>query len=166
MPFLLRRTGSLLNFFSKEYSLSNDSTFICLLRFHDFQKMEFSIEGISYRVRMDGRACWVLTRSELEVARCVRHTSGAALEFSIHSGGREWRFIPIRPALMRNHQILEGGLEVGSILPKIGWMYGTIEAQFEQEIATEIVSFAVWLVGIHWVGVAGKWTAARAEAGI
>ena len=166
MSFQLRRTGGLLNFLSKEFALSNAGAFCCLLHFDDFREMEFSIEGISYEVRMTGRACWVLTRNKQEVARCVRHASGAALEFSIFFSGREWRFIPVRPALMRNHQILEGGLQVGCILPKLNWMYGTIEAQFEREVATEIVSFAVWLVGIHWVGIAGKLTAARAEMGI
>jgi hypothetical protein len=30
----------------------------------------------------------------------------------------------------------------------------------------EVAGFAVWLIGIHWVGVAGKLTAARAEIGI
>ena len=64
------------------------------------------------------------------------------------------------------HDIWEEKLKIGRITPHIRFCWSEVGATFKQEPRLEVVGFAVWLIGIHWVGVAGKLTAARAEIGI
>jgi hypothetical protein len=47
-----------------------------------------------------------------------------------------------------------------------GFIRACVPAAPKQVTRLEVAGFAVWLIGIHWVGVAGKLTAARAEIGI
>ena len=55
---------------------------------------------------------------------------------------------------------------IGQITPHIKFMWPEVGATFKQAARLEVASFAVWLIGIHWVGIAGKLTAARTEIGI
>jgi hypothetical protein len=43
-----------------------------------------------------------------------------------------------------------------------GFIRACVPAAPKQVTSLEVAGFAVWLIGIHWVGVAGKPTAARA----
>jgi hypothetical protein len=47
-----------------------------------------------------------------------------------------------------------------------GVWWPSLSATVEEDSRLEFVCFAIWLIGIHWVGIAGKLTAARAELGV
>ena len=166
MDFRLRKAGSLLALFRKEYDLVHEGSTCCALTFYDWKHVEFAIHGNHYVVRFDGNARWVLEQGGINVARCTRQASGSQLEFSIRFDDRLWQFKPRREKLVLAHDIWDGTRKVGRITPRIKFWWSEIDATFNQEPRLEIAGFAVWLVGIHWVGVAGKLTAGRAEIGV
>jgi len=67
---------------------------------------------------------------------------------------------------MLHHDIWEEDCVVGQIEMTIGWWSNGLIVTSPQLARMEIVSFAVWLVGIHEVGIAGKLTAVRARLGL
>ena len=164
--YLLSRPRGLRFYFSHKYAVSQRGSYCCSLHFDDWRGTEFSLQDIRFRIRNTGRGCWQLMRGGIEVARCENFVSGVKEEFGLRFAGREWRFTANREGLSRYHQILEGALEVGQVRSKIGWLSNGLEANFDREPALEIVCFGLWLIGIHWVGVAGKVTPVRAQMGI
>ena len=166
MDFLLRKTGGLFAFFAKDYELLHDGSACCTLSFYDWKHVEFLIGGNRYVIRSDGKAGWVLEQSRRNVAFCKRYASGPQLEFSINFDDRVWHFKPHRKKLILTHDIWEGELKIGQTTPHIGFWWPEVGATFRQAPRLELAVFAVWLIGIHWVAVAGKLTAARAAIGI
>ncbi len=79
---------------------------------------------------------------------------------------RSWLLKHRRKGLMLHHDIWEDDCVVGQIAKKIGWWSSSLSVRSPQTARIEIVSFAVWLIGIHWVSTAGKLTASRAELGL
>ena len=166
MDLLLRKSGSPFALFAKNFELLHNGSVCCTLSFYNWKYAEFLIGGKRYVIRSDGKARWVLEQSGINVACCQRHASGPQLEFSIDFDDRVWRFKPNRKKLVLGHDIWEEKLKIGRISPHIGFWRSEVGATFKQVPRLEVASFAVWLIGIHWVGVAGKLTAGRAEIGI
>jgi hypothetical protein len=166
MDFLLRKSGGPFALFAKDYELLRSGSLCCALGFDDWKYVEFSIDGIRYVIRSDGKASWVLEQNGTNVACCKRHASGPRLEFSIDFDNRVWCFKPNPNKLVSAHDIWEEKLEIGRITRRIRFWWSEVAATFKQEPRLELASFAVWLIGIHWIGVAGKLTAGRAEIGI
>ena len=67
---------------------------------------------------------------------------------------------------MLHHDIFEDDTVVGQIEKTIGWWRSGLSVTSPDTARIEIVSFAVWLIGIHGVSTAGTLTAARAELGL
>ena len=67
---------------------------------------------------------------------------------------------------MLHHDIWEDDCVVGQIATTIGWWSSSLRVTSPETACIEIVSFAVWLIGIHGVSTAGTLTAARAELGL
>ncbi len=67
---------------------------------------------------------------------------------------------------MLHHDIWEDDCVIGQIANKIGGWSSGLSVAIPEMTRIEIVSFAVWLIGIHSVSTAGKVTAARAELGL
>ena len=166
MELLLRKSGGHFAIFAKDYELLHNGSVCCILSFDDWKYVEFLIDGNHYIIRYDGKARWVLEQSGINLASCMRHASGSKLEFSIDFDNRVWRFKPNRKKLVLGHDIWEEKLKIGRITPHIKFIWSEVDATFKQATRLEVAGFAVWLIGIHWVGVAGKLTAARAEIGI
>jgi hypothetical protein len=166
MDFLLRKSGGLIALFAKDYELLHNGTVCCLLGFYNWKYVEYSIDGNRYVIRSDGKGKWVLEQSEINIACCKRHASGPKLEFSIDFEDRVWCFKPIRKKLVLTHEIWEEKLKIGQITPHIRFWSTEVGATFEQVPRLEVAVFAVWVMGIHLGGVAGKLTAGRAEIGI
>ena len=166
MDFLLRKSGGLFALFAKDYELLHNGSVCCVLSFDDWKYVEFLIDGNRYVIRSDGKARWVLEQSGIKVACCKRHASGPQLEFSIDFDDRVWCFKPNRKKLVLAHDIWEEKLKIGRITPHIRLWWSEVGATFKQVPRLEVAGFAVWLIGIHWVGVAGTLTAGRAEIGI
>lgn len=166
MGFLLRKSGGLFSFLEKDYELLHNGSLCCALSFYDWKYVEFLIAGNRYVIRSDGKARWVLEQSGIKIAYCKRNSSGPQLAFSIEFDGQVWCFKPTRRKLVLTHDIWEEEQIIGQITPQIKWWWSEVSATFEDEPGLAVASFAVWLIGIHWVGVAGKLTAGRAEIGI
>lgn len=166
MDFLLRKSGGPFALFEKDYELLHNGAVCCVLSFDDWKHVEFWIEGNRYVIRSDGKATWMLEQNGIHVARCKRQASGPRLEFSIDFDDRVSRFKPNRKKLVLAHDIWEEKLKIGRIAPNIRFWWSEVGATFERVPRLEVAGFAVWLIGIHWVGVAGKLTAGRAEIGI
>ncbi len=166
MNFLLRKTGGPFAFFAKDYELLHTGSVCCVLSFDDWKYVEFVIDGNRCIIRSDGKASWTLEQDGINVASCKRHASGPQLEFSIEFDDRAWLFKPNRRKLVLGYDIWEGEVKIGRVTPHIKFWWQEIGATFNQIPRLEVAGFGVWLIGIHWVGVAGKLTAARAEIGI
>ncbi len=166
MDFLLRKSGGPYALFAKDYELLHNGMVCCVLSFDDWKYVEFLIDGNRFVIRSDGKARWMLEQGGINVACCKRHASGSQLEFSIDFDDRVWCFKPNRKKLVLTHDIWEEKLKIGQITPRIRFWWSEVGATFKQVPRLEVASFAVWLIGIHWVGVAGKLTAGRAEIGI
>ncbi len=67
---------------------------------------------------------------------------------------------------MLHHDICEDECVVGQIAKTSGWWSSGLNVTSPETARIEIVSFAVWLIGIHGVSTAGTLTAARAELGL
>ena len=166
MDLLLRKSGGRFAIFAKDYELLHNGSVFCILKFDEWKYAEFMVDGNHYVIRFDSKARWVLEQNGIEVARCVRHASAPKLEFSIDFDDRVWCFKPDRKKLILGHDIWEEKLKIGRITPRINFLWPQIEATFNQAPRLEVAGFAVWLIGIHWGGVAGLLTAARADIGI
>jgi len=166
MGFLLRKSGGLFTFFKKDYELLHNGSLCCVLSFYDWKYVEILIDENRYVIRSVGRAKWVLEQSGTKIAYCKRNSTGSKLGFSIEFDGQVWCLKPIRKKLVLTHDIWEEKLKIGRISPHIKLWWPEVNATFKEAPRLEVVSFAVWLIGIHWVGVAGTLTAGRADIGI
>ena len=164
---LKKRSWRLFAPLSKDYELLHKGSICGVLSFHDWKYVEFLIDQNQYVIRSDGKAKWLLEQRGVSIACCKRHASGPKLEFAIEFDDRVWCFKPNRKKLVLGHDIWEEKLKIGRVTPHIRfWWWPEIGATFNQMPGLEIASFAIWLIGIHWIGIAGKLTATRAEIGI
>jgi hypothetical protein len=160
---LLKRKGGL---FSKEYVLTDKESVVCFMHFGDWRHVSLSIDGKRYFVRADGRGKWVLENGGIFVAGSQRQGTGPRLTLSVGFDTGSWLLKPRRESLMLIHDIWEDDCVVGQIARKIGWWSSGLRVISPPSARMEIVGFAVWLIGIHWVGTAGTLTASRAELGL
>lgn len=152
---------------AKDFELLHNGSAIGTLSFQNWKHAELLIDRNQFEVRSEGKGEWLLMQRGRNIARCKRYASGPKLEFAIEFDDRVWRFMPRRRRLMLLHEIYEEELEVGRVQPIISILrWSKIEAVFSEMPRLEIASFAVWIIGIHWIGVAGRLTAARAQLGI
>jgi hypothetical protein len=163
MNLLLRKKSGL---FSKDYELMDKDSVVCLMQFDDWRKSKLLIEGKRYLVRGEGRGKWILEEIGISIAHSQREGTGPRLSLTLSFDTRSWRLKPRRKGLMLHHDIWEDDRVVGQIENKIGWWSSGLSVTTPQTARIEIVSFAVWLIGIHGVSTAGKLTAARAELGL
>ena len=166
MDLLLKKSGGLFSLLAKDYELLHKGSICGSLSFYDWKYVEFLIGENQYVIRSEGKAKWCLEQGGIRIACCKRHAPGPKLEFSIEFDDRTWLFKPNRKKLVLGHDIWEGKLKIGRVAPHIRFWWSEIGATLNQIPQLEIASFAVWIIGIHWVGVAGMVTAARAEIGI
>ncbi len=166
IEFTLKNSGGLFELLAKDYELLHKGSIRGVLSFYDWKYVEFMIDQNQYTIRSNGKAMWSLEQRGGRIACCKRHASGPKLEFVIEFNDRVWFFKPSRKKLVLGHDIWEDKLVIGRVTPHIRFWRSEIGATFNQMPRLEIAGFAVWLIGIHWVGVAGKLTAARAEIGI
>jgi hypothetical protein len=163
MNLLLRRKGGL---FLKDYELMDKDSVVCFMKFDDWRDASLLIEGNRYSVRADGRGRWILDESGISIARSQRQGTGPRLTLTVTFDTRSWLLKPRRKGLLLHHDIWEDDCVVGQIVKKIGWWSSGLCVRSLQTARIEIVSFAVWLIGIHGVSTAGKLTASRAELGL
>ena len=163
MSLLLRKKSGL---FSKDYELMDKDSVVCFMQFDNWKNSKLLIEGKRYLVRGEGRGRWILEESGISIARSQREGTGPRLTLTVSFDTRSWRLKPRRKGLMLHHDIWEDDRVVGQIANKIGWWSSGLSVRSPQTARIEIVSFAVWLIGIHGVSTAGKLTAARAELGL
>ena len=136
------------------------------MQFDDWRDSNLLIEDKRYFVRGEGRGSWILEDGAISVARSQRQGTGPRLTLAVSFDTRSWLLKPRRKGLMLHHDIWEDDRVVGQIANKIGWWSSGLSVTFPETARIEIVSFAVWLIGIHSVSTAGKLTAARAELGL
>lgn len=163
MELVLERKGGL---FSKDYELMSNESAICLMRLDDWKLVDFLIEEKRYFVRANGRGKWTLESGGISIAGCKRQGTDPRLMFSISFDARTWLFKPRRRGLIQFHDIWEDDCVVGQVARKIGWWSSSVLVTCPQMARVEIVSFAIWLMAIHWTSTAGILTASRAELGL
>lgn len=163
MSLLLRRKGRL---FSKEYELLDKDSVVCFMQFNDWRHASLLIEGKHYFVRANGRGKWILEESGIPIAGSQRRGTGPRLMLTVSFNNRSWLLKPRRKGLMLHHDIWEDDCVVGQLANTIGWWSSGLNVTPPEAARIEIVSFAVWLIGIHYVSISGKLTAARAELGL
>ncbi|GMQ79070.1 MAG: hypothetical protein BMS9Abin02_1624 [Anaerolineae bacterium] len=163
MSLLLRRKGGL---FSKDYELMDKGSVVCFMQFDDWRDSNLLIEGKRYIVRANGRGMWILEQSGTSIARSQRQGTGPRLTLTVCFDTRSWLLKPRRKGLVLHHDIWQDDCVVGQIAQKIGWWSSGLSVRSPKTAPIEIVSFAVWLIGIHGVSTAGKLTASRAELGL
>ena len=166
VELLLKKSGGLFAPLAKDYELLHKGSVCGVLSFYDWKYAEFLIEQNQYAIRSDDKARWLLEQRGTRIACCKKHASGPQLEFAIEFDDRVWCFKPNRRKLVLGYDIWEEKLKIGRVTPHIRFWRSEIGATFNQMPRLEIASFAIWLIGIHWIGVAGTLTAARAEIGI
>ena len=166
MHLLLKKSGGLFPLLAKDYELLHKGSICGGLSFYDWKYVDFLIGENQYVICSDGKTKWLLEQRGNRIACCKRHASGPKLEFSIEFDDKAWLFKPNRKKLVLGYDIWEGEIKIGRVTPHIRFWWSEIGATFNQIPRLEIASFAVWIIGIHWIGVAGKVTAARAEIGI
>ena len=152
--------------FSKDYELIDKDSVVCFMQFDDWRRASLLIEGKRYFVRANGRGRWILEESGISIADSQRQGTGPRLTLTVSFDTRSWLLKPRRKGLMLHHDIWQDDCVVGQIAMKIGWWSSGLSVRAPQTAPIEIVSFAVWLIGIHGVSTAGKLTAARAELGL
>ncbi len=162
MSLLLRRKGG---WFSKDYELMDKDSVVCFMQFDDWRDSNLLIDDKRYFVRGEGRGSWILEESGISIARSQRQGTGPRLTLAVSFDTCSWLLKPRRKGLMLHHDIWEDDCVVGQIANKFGWWSFGLSVTFPEKARIEIVSFAVWLIGIHWVSTAGKLTASRAELG-
>jgi hypothetical protein len=164
---LKKKSGGLLALLAKDYELMHKGSICGAFSFHNWKYVEFLIGQNQYTIRSEGKAKWLLEQRGVSIAFCQRHASGPKLEFTIEFDDRVWCFKPNRKKLVLGYDIWDEKLKIGRVTPHIKlWGWSEIGATFNQMPRLEIASFAIWLIGIHWVGIAGTLTATRAEIGI
>jgi hypothetical protein len=163
MSLLLRKKSGL---FSKDYELMDKDSVVCFMQFDDWRNSKLLIEGKRYLVRGEGRGKWILEESGISIAHSQREGTGPRLSLTLSFDTRSWQLKPRRKGLMLHHDIWEDDRVVGQIEKKIGWWSSGLSVSSPKTARIEIVSFTVWLIGIHGVSTAGKLTAARAELGL
>ena len=163
MSLLLKRKGG---WFSKDYELMDKDSVVCFMQFENWRDSTLLIEEKRYFVRGEGRGRWILEESGISIARSQRQGTGPRSTFEVSFDTRSWLLKPRRKGLMLHHEIWEDDCVVGQIANKIGWWSSGLSVAIPERARIEIVSFAVWLIGIHSVSTAGNVTASRAELGV
>ena len=163
MSLVLRRKGG---WFSKDYELMDKDSVVCFMQFDDWRDSNHLIDDQRYFVRGDSRGRWILEDGGISVARSQRQGTGPRLTLAVSFDTRSWLLKPRRKGLMLHHDIWEDDCVIGQIANKIGWWSSSLGVTFQETTRIEIVSFAVWLIGIHSVSTAGNVTASRAALGL
>ena len=163
MSLLLRRKGGL---FSKDYELMERGSVVCSMQFDNWSHAGLLIGGKRFSVRAHDRGRWILEESGISIAHSQRQGTGSRLTLMVIFDTRSWLLKPRRKRLMLHHDIWEDDCVVGHIAKTIGWRSSGLSVTCPETARIEIVGFAVWLIGIHWVSTAGKLTASRAEIGL
>jgi hypothetical protein len=164
---LVKKSGGILALLEKDFELMHQGSICSIISFYNWKYVELLINQNQYEIRSEGKSRWLLDQQGANIACCKKHTSGSSLEFEIEFDDRVWCFKPNRKKLVLGHDIWEGKLKIGRVTPRIGlWRWSEITATFTQVQRLEIASFAIWIIGIHWVGTSGKVTATRAQIGI
>ena len=159
----LEKSGGI---FSKDFDLLHDGVTVCTMSFTDWKFVQFAINARQHIVRAGGRGRWQLESAGVVTAECTRQGTGRDLSFSIDFDPTNWLLKPRIESMKLVHDICEGDLVVGRIDKKIGLWKSGLEVVLPEAARLEIISFAVWLIGIHWVGAAGKLTPVRAQVGL
>ncbi len=163
MSLLLRRKGG---WFSTDYELMDQNSVVCFMQFENWRDSNFLIGDKRYFVRGDARGSWILEENGISIARSQRQGTGPRLTLAVSFDTGSWLLKPRRKGLMLHHDIWEDDCVIGQIANKIGWWSSGLSVTFQETTRIEIVSFAVWLIGIHSVSISGKVTSARAELGL
>ena len=163
MTLSLRRKGG---WFSKDYELMDQNSVVCFMQFKNWRDSNLLIEDKRYFVRGDARGSWILEENGISIARSQRQGTGPRLTLAVTFDTHSWLIKPRRKGLMLHHDIWEDDCVVGQIAKTIGWRSSGLRVTSPETARIEIVSFAVWLIGIHGVSTAGTLTAARAELGL
>ncbi len=166
MELYLTKRGSLFNIFSKEYDLLCDGGTASQLRFDSYKSSSFSVNQQHYVIRADGKGRWILDSDGTTIAQCQRQTTGPQLSFTISFDGQSWQTKPVRQGLLLTHELWDGQRQIALITPKMKLWSNAVIASFNDSSRLEIAGFMLWLFGIHWVGISGPITAARAENGL
>jgi len=162
MSLLLKKKGGL---FSKDYELMDKESVVCFMPFDNWKDARLLIEEKRYFIRTEGRGRWILEEGGISIARSQRQVSSPRLTLAVSFDARSWHLKPRRKGLLLHHEIMENNCVVGQIAMKIGlWNSGLI-VKSPPSARIEIISFAVWLIGIHSAAVASQITAGRAELG-
>ena len=166
MDLVLIKRGSLFAFLAKNYQLLHNDSVCCEMEFHDWKVAGFALDDTHYAVHSAGKARWVLSKHGVAIANCERHAVGSQLEFSIQFDNRCWHIKPVRRKGMLTHEVWDDGQKIGGLVPRLKLLRPEIQAHFDQAPRLELAAFTLWLIGIHWVGVAGRLVAGRAELGV
>lgn len=152
-----RRRGG---FFSKAYELSVRSDVVGQLDFSDSHNGRITVQGSSYSALREGRGRWVLKGNGVRVAEGQR-IKLVPLELQVVFDGTEWSMASEGRSLL-TYTIFERAETIGCIKQKLGLLSNRIEMTVPEKCRLEICGFVVWLVGIHWTGIAGVAKAAAA----
>ena len=136
------------------------------MQFDDWRHISLLIEGKRYFISANGRGRWILEESGISIADSQRQGTGPRLTLTVSFDTHSWLLKPRREGLMLHHDIWEDDNIVGKIVKKIGWWSSGRSVTSPETARIEIVCFAIWLIGIHGVSIAGKLTASRAELGL
>jgi hypothetical protein len=166
MDLLLKKYPGKFAIFAKDYNLFYNNSVCTTLSFYDWKTVKFTTGEGQYLVCSETEGKWRLEQEGVTIARCSRVAHGPKLEFEISFDNRVWHFKPKRRKLLLTHDVWEDEQIIGRVSPRIKFWWSEISATFNPHASLKIASFAIWIIGIHWVAVAGKLNAARAEKGI
>ena len=85
------------------------------------------------------------------------------LHLRVDSDAGKWEIIPEPGARRGVYAIQALGEPVGRIETLPGFLSNKLRLTVHDDFPLEICAFAQWLVGVHWVGIAGTARAAAAQ---
>jgi hypothetical protein len=160
MVLTCRRTG----FFSVTYEVSEEQDGVVgQISFSKPYHGQITLGSTSYVADREVRGRWRLGTADGAAVAEAERLNNQPLHLRIDFDAGRWEIVT-EPGLRQNSlAIRAGGETVGRVEKLPGLWSNKLRLTAQDGLALEICAFAQWLVGVHWVGIAGTAGAAMAQ---
>ena len=130
----------------------------------DPRRGALQVGGAAFRIERKARGFWRLRCGSGAEGGSAEREHGGAPAFRLAFPDARWRLAPLhgRFGRLAGWTLDDGETVWGELHTRPGFRSNRLVLELLSPAPAARIGFCLWLSGIHWVGTAGAWVAARA----